>query len=86
MEFDSEDLERIRHENEIRIAAKSLFRANAQGEQLLKELGRFCRVHSSSLELCPDGKFDPLRIAALEGRREVYLHLVALINSDELIV
>lgn len=74
----------IEREKKTREAAKSALRG-PHGSVIMDELARFCRADRSCFELTPGGTFDPLRLAQLEGRREVYLHLMALINSGEII-
>lgn len=74
----------IERERRTRKAVKSIFRGE-DGKAVLEELSRFCRADRTCFEVGPDGRFDPLRLAMLEGRREVYLHIMAFINSGEFI-
>lgn len=53
---------------------------NPTGKRVLKRLAKYCRAHQTTLHR------DPTAMAALEGRREVYLYICEQLNlsPDEL--
>lgn len=51
---------------------------------VLADLRRFCRAESSCVQVAKDGHVDTHLTCVLEGRREVWLRLVALLElTDE---
>lgn len=51
---------------------------------VLADLKRFCRAMSSSICVSPvTGQVDPVATAAAEGRREVWLRIVAHLHLDD---
>lgn len=52
--------------------------------RLLDELKDFCRAETSCIVVAKDGHIDTHATAVAEGRREVYLKIVQILNlSDE---
>ena len=54
------------------------------GEIVLADLRKFCRANSTTVIVSPISKsIDPLAMAMAEGRREVWLRLIAHLHIDE---
>lgn len=57
---------------------------NRDAEIVLADLRRFCRASASTAVVSPISKsVDPLAMAMAEGRREVWLRLMAHLHVDE---
>lgn len=57
---------------------------NADGELVLADLAKFCRANSSTAVVSPVSRaVDPIATAMAEGRREVFLRIVAHLHLDE---
>lgn len=57
---------------------------NRDAEIVLADLRRFCRAHASTAIISPVSKaVDPIAMAMAEGRREVWLRLMAHLHVDE---
>jgi hypothetical protein len=81
-------LERIRKR---RYAYRRLFLGenglNADGQTVLADLAKFCRATSSTAVVSPvSQRVDPIAMAMAEGRREVWLRLMAHLHIDERVV
>ena len=54
------------------------------GEIVLADLRKFCRANSSTVMVSPISKsIDPIAMGMAEGRREVWLRLMAHLHIDE---
>lgn len=54
------------------------------GEIVLADLRRFCRATSTTVMVSPISKqIDPIAMAMAEGRREVWLRIMAHLHIDE---
>lgn len=54
------------------------------GRSVMKDLARFCGPYRSSLKVSPVTRtVDPIATAAQEGRREVYLRILAILSVTE---
>lgn len=54
------------------------------GEIVLADLRKFCRANSTTVMVSPISKsIDPIAMAMAEGRREVWLRLMAHLHIDE---
>jgi hypothetical protein len=54
------------------------------GEIVLADLRKFCRANSTTVSVSPISKsIDPVAMALAEGRREVWLRLMAHLHIDE---
>ena len=59
-------------------------RITASGEVVLADLRKFCRANSTTVMVSPISKsIDPIAMAMAEGRREVWLRLMAHLHIDE---
>ncbi|MCE2660921.1 MAG: hypothetical protein LW854_22255 [Rubrivivax sp.] len=59
-------------------------RLHPSAEIVLADLRRFCRATGSTMVLSPVSKtIDPLAMAMAEGRREVWMRLMAHLHVDE---
>ena len=59
-------------------------RIGRDAEIVLADLKRFCRATSSTMVQSPVSRtIDPLAMAMAEGRREVWMRLVAHLHVDE---
>jgi len=59
----------------------------ADGQVVLADLAKFCRANSSTAIVSPVSRsVDPLAMAMAEGRREVWLRLIAHLHIDERVV
>jgi hypothetical protein len=57
---------------------------NRNAEIVLADLRKFCRATSTTVMVSPVSKsIDPLAMAMAEGRREVWLRLIAHLHIDE---
>ena len=57
---------------------------NADGQAVLADLAKFCRANSSTAVVSPISRsVDPIATAMAEGRREVFLRIVAHLYLDE---
>lgn len=57
---------------------------NADGEIVLADLAKFCRVNSSTAVVSPVSRaVDPIASAMAEGRREVFLRISAHLHLEE---
>ena len=60
---------------------------NADGQVVLADLAKFCRANSSTAIVSPVSRsVDPIAMAMAEGRREVWLRLMAQLHIDERVV
>jgi hypothetical protein len=60
---------------------------NADGQIVLADLAKFCRANSSTAIVSPVSRsVDPIAMAMAEGRREVWLRLMAHLHIDERVV
>lgn len=60
---------------------------NADGQVVLADLAKFCRANSSTAVVSPVSRsVDPIAMAMAEGRREVWLRLMAHLHIDERVV
>jgi hypothetical protein len=60
---------------------------NADGEIVLADLAKFCRANSSTAMVSPVSRsVDPIAMAMAEGRREVWLRIMAHLHVDERVV
>lgn len=59
--------------------------ARSTGKLVLEDLARFCHFKSSTMAGTMDdaGRYDPLQMAELEGRRQVYLRIVGLLETTD---
>jgi hypothetical protein len=81
-------LERLRKR---RFAYRRLFLGenglNSDGKIVLADLSKFCRATSSTAVVSPISRsVDPIASAMAEGRREVWLRLMAHLHIDERVV
>ncbi len=57
------------------------------GQVVLADLAKFCRANSSTAVVSPISRsVDPIASAMAEGRREVWLRLMAHLHIDERVV
>lgn len=57
---------------------------SANAEVVLADLKKFCRATSSTVMVSPISKqIDPLAMAMAEGRREVWMRIMAHLHIDE---
>ena len=57
---------------------------NPNAEIVLADLKKFCRATSSTVMVSPISKqIDPMAMAMAEGRREVWMRLMAHLHIDE---
>jgi hypothetical protein len=57
------------------------------GEVILADLSKFCRANSSTAVVNPISRsVDPIASAMAEGRREVWLRIMAHLHIDEKVV
>jgi hypothetical protein len=75
-----------------RLAYRRVFQ-NADGnhsrdqEIVLADLRRFCRANASTAVISPASKsIDPIAMAMAEGRREVWMRLMAMLHLKEQVV
>lgn len=60
---------------------------NADGETVLADLTKFCRATSSTAVVNPISRsVDPIATAMAEGRREVWLRIMAHLHIDEKVI
>jgi len=60
---------------------------NADGQVVLADLAKFCRANSSTAVVSPISRsVDPIASAMAEGRREVWLRIMAHLHIDERVV
>lgn len=60
---------------------------NADGEVVLADLAKFCRANNSTAIVSPVSRsVDPIAMAMAEGRREVWLRIMAHLHVDERVV
>lgn len=60
---------------------------SADGQVVLADLAKFCRANSSTAIVSPVSRsVDPIAMAMAEGRREVWLRLMAHLHIDERVV
>lgn len=60
---------------------------NADGQIVLADLAKFCRANNSTAIVSPVSRsVDPIAMAMAEGRREVWLRLMAHLHIDERVV
>lgn len=60
---------------------------NADGQTVLADLAKFCRANNSTAIVSPVSRsVDPIAMAMAEGRREVWLRLMAHLHIDERVV
>lgn len=72
----------------LRTAFRAVFwkesREQKHVSRLLDELKDFCRAETSCIVVAKDGHIDTHATAVAEGRREVYLKIMQILNlSDE---
>ena len=59
-------------------------RPTAETMILLRELSRFCYANKPTAKISPrSGNIDPLAMAIAEGRREVFLYILNILNTDD---
>lgn len=56
---------------------------SADGHRVLADLKRFCRADSPTMRFDSQGRSDPIAMAYAEGRREVWLRIMAHLHLDE---
>ena len=57
---------------------------NADGQTVLADLAKFCRANNSTAIVSPVSRsVDPIAMAMAEGRREVFLRIIAHLHLDE---
>jgi hypothetical protein len=56
---------------------------NADAVTVLADLKRFCRADSSTMRMDSTGRADPIAMAYAEGRREVWLRIMAHLHLEE---
>lgn len=62
---------------------KSAFDPKSSATKLvLYDLMTFCKMNQTSIPKSENGMIDPLAMAANEGRREVFLHIMERLNID----
>jgi hypothetical protein len=60
---------------------------NADGETVLADLSKFCKATSSTAVVSPiSQKVDPIASAIAEGRREVWLRIMAHLHIDDRVI
>lgn len=60
---------------------------NADGQIVLADLAKFCKATSSTAVVSPVSRqVDPVASALAEGRREVWLRIMAHLHIDEKVV
>lgn len=60
---------------------------NADGQIVLADLAKFCRANNSTAIVSPVSRsVDPIAMAMAEGRREVWLRLMAHLHIDERVI
>jgi hypothetical protein len=62
-------------------AYKRTFEADC-AKKVLEDLARFCRYDAPNIVVCKDGHTDVPATFLAEGRREVYLRIVAHMNAE----
>lgn len=56
----------------------------ADGARALRDLSTFCYGNKTTVKVSPkSGSIDPLAMAIAEGRREVFLHILSMLNLDD---
>jgi len=59
----------------------------ADGERVLADLAKFCKATSSTAVVSPiSQKVDPVASALAEGRREVWLRIMAHLHIDDRVI
>lgn len=57
---------------------------NADGQIVLADLAKFCRANASTAVVSPISRsVDPIASAMAEGRREVFLRLIAHLHLED---
>lgn len=68
-------------------AYRSCFMADGQftkdGEDVYKDLAQFCHFFRTTAKQSPAGNMDPIASAMAEGRREVFLRILAQLGLSE---
>jgi hypothetical protein len=60
---------------------------NADGQTVLADLAKFCRANSSTAVVSPISRsVDPIATAMAEGRREVWLRIMAHLHLEDRVV
>jgi hypothetical protein len=60
---------------------------NADGQTVLADLAKFCRANASTAVVSPISRsVDPIATAMAEGRREVWLRIMAHLHLEDRIV
>jgi hypothetical protein len=60
---------------------------NPDAETIIKDLKKFCRAQSSTAVVSPiRGAVDPIAMAMAEGRREVYLRIMAHLHIEDRVI
>jgi hypothetical protein len=60
---------------------------NADGQRVLADLAKFCRANSSTAVVSPISRsVDPIATAMAEGRREVWLRIMAHLYLEDRVV
>lgn len=54
-----------------------------QGADVMRDLARFCGAFKSNLPRPLNGAVDPIAMGVAEGRRQVYLRILAQLNVSE---
>lgn len=56
----------------------------ADGKVVLEDLNRFCRYDTTARVVSPvSGMIDPFMMAVIEGKREVYVHIMKKIKNEK---
>ena len=71
----------------LRNAYRAVFQRGRRDPDLVKtlldDLKEFCRAEQSCIVVAKDGRIDTHATAVAEGRREVYLRILATINLSD---
>lgn len=65
------------------MTGKGFGRINPSGERVLKDLAHFCRSNQPSVMWDDHGRIDPLAMARMDGRREVWQRMLQFLYIDE---
>lgn len=63
------------------LAYKRTFSAD-MAKPVLEDLARFCRINAPTIAVAKDGHTDVPATFLAEGRREVYLRILAHVNAE----
>jgi hypothetical protein len=60
---------------------------NPDGEKVITDLKKFCRANASTAIVSPiRGAIDPIAMAMAEGRREVFLRIMAHLHIEDRVI